>query len=96
MKNEMNTVTAEETEAMDENFMRPKCKVKVGDRIYRKHAVMTIPDRMEVVEINPHGEGWLIKVRYMYHAIGALERTFSDIIFKDDNWVIERKGVDFR
>lgn len=78
-----------------QEFMKPGCKVKIGDRIYRKHKAMTIPDRMEVIEIISHPEGYFIKVRYMYHAIGQLERTFSDVIFKDDSWVIERKGIDF-
>ena len=77
------------------DFLKPRCPVKVGDRIYRKHKTMTIPDRMEVVEVVPSASGYFIKVRYMYHAIGQLERTFSDIIFKDDSWVIEKKGIDF-
>ena len=76
-------------------FMKPKCKVQIGDRIYRKMKNMTIPDRLEVKEITPHSEGFFIKCRYMYHGIGATERTFSDVIFKDDSWVIERKGIDF-
>lgn len=88
----------EEVKAVDisaVDFMKPRCAVKVGDRIYRKHKVMTIPDRMEVIEVVPAPSGYFIKVRYMYHAIGQLERTFSDIIFKDDSWVIEKKGIDF-
>lgn len=78
-----------------QEFLKPKCPVKVGDRIYRKHKAMTVPDRMEVVEITSHPDGYFIKIRYMYHSIGPLERTFSDVIFKDDSWVIERKGIDF-
>ena len=78
-----------------QEFMKPKCPVKVGDRIYRKMRNMTIPDRMEVTEIKPHPEGYFFKVRYMYHGIGQTERMFSDVIFKDDSWVIERKGIDF-
>lgn len=76
-------------------FMKPACPVKVGDRIYRKMKNMTMPDRMEVIEIKPHESGYFFKIRYMYHSIGQLERTFSDMIFKDDSWVIERKGIDF-
>ena len=78
-----------------QEFMKPRCLVKVGDRIWRKMKNMTMPDRMEVIEIKPHSEGYFIKIRYMYHSIGKLERTFSDVIFKDDSWVIERKGIDF-
>lgn len=40
---EMKTVTAKETSV--EEFMKPRCKVKPGDRIYRKHRNMTVPDR---------------------------------------------------
>ena len=78
-----------------QEFMKPRCPVKVGDRIWRKMKNMTIPDRMEVIDIQSHADGYFIKVRYMYHSIGQLERTFSDVIFKDDSWVIERKGIDF-
>ena len=88
----------EEVKAVDisaEDFMRPRCPVKVGDRIYRKHKTMTIPDRMEVIEVKTVEDGYFITVRYMYHAIGKLERTFSSAIFQDDSWVIEKKGIDF-
>ena len=78
-----------------QEFMKPSCPVKVGDRIYRKYKNMTMPDRMEVIEIKSHPDGYFIKVHYMYHSIGQLERTFSDVIFRDDSWVIERKGIDF-
>lgn len=78
-----------------EDFLRKKCPVKVGDRIYRKMKNMTVPDRLEVVEVTPNESGYFIKCRYMYHAIGKLERTFSDVIFKDDAWIIEKKGIDF-
>ena len=79
-------------------FMKPRCKVKVGDRIYRKIRSMTIPDRMEVTEVIPNESGYFFKVKYMYHTVGTnmpLRRTFSDAIFNDDSWVIEKKGVDF-
>ena len=76
-------------------FMKPRCKVNVGDRIYRKIKTMTIPDRLEVIEVTPAETGYFIKCKYMYHGIGQQERTFSDMIFKDDSWVIEKKGTDF-
>lgn len=91
--NEMKTVTANDIST--ENFMKPRCKVKPGDRIYRKNKNMTIPDRMEVTEVTPAETGYFIKCKYMYHGIGAQERTFSDVIFRDENWVVEKKGVDF-
>lgn len=85
-------------ELSPEEFMKPRCKVKVGDRIYRKVRSMTIPDRMEVTEVIPNESGYFFKVKYMYHTVGTnmpLQRTFSDAIFNDDSWVIEKKGVDF-
>lgn len=78
-----------------ENFVASRCPVKVGDRIYRKMKNMTIPDRLEVIKIMPNETGYFIQCRYMYHTIGKLERTFSDVIFKDDSWVIEKRGIDF-
>ena len=90
---EMKTVTINETSI--EEFMKPRCKVKPGDRIYRKHRNMTVPDRMEVTEVTLADTGYFIKCKYMYHGIGVQERTFSDVIFRDENWVIEKKGIDF-
>ena len=90
---EMKTVAA--NDILVEDFMKPRCKVKPGDRIYRKHKTMTIPDRLEVVEVTPAKTGYFIKCKYMYHGIGVQERTFSDVIFQDDSWVIEKKGIDF-
>lgn len=80
-----------------EDFLRPVCPVKIGDRIYRRKTNMTIPDRMVVEKIIPNNDGktYTIRVRYMYHVIGPFEREYSDSIFKDENWVIEKKGKDF-
>jgi hypothetical protein len=74
--------------------MKPKCPVNIGDIFYRKRPNDTIPDKLEVIEIKEMPEGgYFIKGKYLYHAIGQRERIFSDIIFKDDNWVIERRGT---
>ena len=81
--------------ASAEDFMRPKCKVKPGDRIYRKFKSMTVPDRLEVMEVIPAAEGYTLRCRYMYHGIGPQERFYSDSILKSEDWVIEKKGVDF-
>lgn len=90
---EKKTVTANDIST--EDFMKPRCKVKLGDRIYRKHRNMTVPDRMEVTDVTSAETGYFIKCKYMYHGIGVQERTFSDVIFRDENWVIEKKGIDF-
>jgi len=72
------------------------CPVSVGDRFYRKKLHETIPDRLEVTEIKEVNGTFYIRAKYLYHTIGpTFDRTFSDMIFKDDSWVIEKKGVDF-
>ena len=72
------------------------CPVSVGDHFYRKKPHETIPDRLEVVEIKEVNGTFYIQAKYMYHTIGpVMERTFSDMIFNDDSWVIEKRGVDF-
>lgn len=78
-------------------FLRPKCPVDVGDRIYRRKTNMTVPDRMVVEKIIPNNDGktYTIRVRYMYHVVGPFEREYSDSIFQDENWVIEKKGKNF-
>lgn len=92
----------EENVAIDETtddylFAKIKgCPVQVGDRFYRKTGKLQIPDRLEVLEIKKMTVGYVIKAKYIYHKIGPVfERNFSDVIFKDPDWVIEKKGVDF-
>jgi hypothetical protein len=71
-----------------------RCPVEVGDYFYRKRPNETIPDRLEVIEIKEVVGGYFIRAKYIYHSIGPnLERTFSDIIFKDPAWVIEKRGT---
>ena len=75
-----------------EEFSR-KCPVEVGDRFYRKSQKLTIPDRLEVVEIKDVDGVFYIRAKYLYHTVGPdFERTFSDVIFKDPDWVVEKKG----
>lgn len=75
-----------------EEFVK-HCPVEVGDTFYRDKPNMTIPDRLRVEEIIERDGGFFIRAKYIYHTIGpGLERTFSDIIFKDPNWIIEKRG----
>ncbi len=70
-----------------------KCPVEVGDYFYRKRANDTIPDRLQVTAIKEVVGGFFITAKYIYHTIGPnMERTFSDVIFKDPDWVIEKRG----
>ena len=69
------------------------CPVEVGDTFYREKPNMIIPDRLRVLEIKEIDGTFFIKARYIYHTIGpGIERTFSDTIFKDPSWIIEKKG----
>ena len=78
---------------MDINkFFKKECPVEVGDYFYRKRPNETIPDRLEVIEIKEVDGEYYIRGKYLYHTIGQRERVFSDIIFKDENWVIEKRG----
>lgn len=81
----------EEYESRDtiESVFKKTCPVKVGDIFYHRKPNMTIPDRLQVTEIKEIDGSFFITAKYLYHAIGQRERTFSDIIFKDPDWVIE-------
>lgn len=74
-----------------------RCPVEVGDYFYRRNHCTdigaSIPDRLQVMEIKEDDGMFFIRAKYIYHAIGPVfERTFSDIIFRDPNWIVEKKG----
>lgn len=75
-----------------EEFMKKPCPVEVGDYFYHQKKNMTIPDRLQVLEITEKDGTYFIRAKYIYHTIGVAERMFSDIIFNDPDWVIEKKG----
>lgn len=75
-----------------EAYFKKTCPVEIGDYFYRKRPGETIPDRLEVIAIKEIDGSFFITGKYIYHAIGPVfERTFSDVIFKDPNWVIEKR-----
>lgn len=75
-----------------EEFVK-NCPVEVGDTFYHEKPNMTIPDRLRVEEIIERDGCFFIRAKYMYHTMGpGLERTFSDMIFKDPSWIIEKRG----
>ena len=82
-------------EMVEKDFFRPRCPVVVGDRFYRKRGEGKLPDRIQVVAIDPIDEGYIIHGRYMYRGLENSNRSFSYAIFKNDDWVIERRGIDF-
>ena len=81
-------------------FFKPKCPVKVGDRFYRMNheirAGRRWPDKIEVVKVTESKEPgyFFVEGKYLQHTVGT-NRTFSSMIFKDPDWVIERRGIDF-
>ena len=76
-----------------EDFVKKPCPVEVGDMFYHRKTNMTVPDRLQVMEITEKDGTWFIRAKYMYHTMGpTFERTFSDIIFNDPDWIIEKKG----
>lgn len=75
-----------------------RCPVDVGDTFYHRNRSVDIgaalPDRIRVEEVTEKDGMFFIRGRYLYHAIGpTFERVFSDIIFRDPTWVVEKKGA---
>lgn len=78
--------------------MRTKrCPVDVGDIFWHKNrgteTGAQIPDRIQAVEITEKEGKFFIRGKYLYHTVGTKERVFSDIIFRDPDWVVELKGA---
>ena len=80
---------------MDEaviNFFKPKCKAQVGDIFYRVPKPGNKPDRIEVIDIQPHDEGWIVTGKFLNHVDGPSERKYFSSIFDGDQYVIEKKS----
>lgn len=75
-----------------ESFLRPRCKVRAGDIFYRIPKPGVKPDRVEVIDVRPHDEGWLITGKFLNHMNGPSERKYLSSIFDSDQYVIEKKG----
>lgn len=73
------------------DIARP-CPVEVGDTFYRKYHVENGLDRLEVIETKYVDGTWFIKARYLNRTVGPFEKWFSDVFFKNENVVIEKKG----
>ena len=80
---------------MDENvlsveeFLRPKCKVKVGDYFYKAISPGMKPDRIKVTGVQWLNGGWIITGQYLNRVNGPRERKFSEMIFDGGQYVIE-------
>ena len=89
---EMNTVT----EIDIENFMRPRCPVKVGDRFYRNYHVQNTLNPVVVTAVEECGDHYIISGRHLNTAIGNREQKYdSRMISKSEDYTILKRGVDF-
>ena len=92
---EMKTVTAKETSV--EEFMKPRCPVKVGDRFYRSYRVQNSLNPVVVTAVEDRGDYYVITGRHLNTAVGNREQKYdSRMISKSDDYTILKKGVDFR
>lgn len=83
-----------------EEFMKPRCPVKVGDYFYKKYHVPSTLNKIRVEEIqeakDDDGYYYIITGKYINTAIGQNVYKFSSRMVEDpERYVIEKKGVDF-
>lgn len=82
-----------------EEFMKPKCPVKVGDRFYKNHHAQNIPNYVEVLKIedakDDNGIFYIITGKYINVTVGINVRLFSSRIFNGDEYTILKRGIDF-
>ena len=91
---EMKTVTASETSV--EEFMKPRCPVKIGDRFYRNYRVQNSLNPVVVTAVEDRGDYYVITGRHLNTAVGNREQKYdSRMISKNDDYTILKKGVDF-
>ena len=91
---EMKTVTA--NDILVEDFMKPRCPVKVGDRFYRKKKKKNALNPVLVTAIEDCGDYYVITGRHMNTAIGNREQKYDSRMFSNnDDYTILKKGIDF-
>lgn len=91
---EMKTVAANEISV--EDFMKPRCPVKIGDRFYKNYHVKNSLNPVVVTAIEDRGEYYVIKGKRLNTAVGNREQNYdSRIITKNDEYTILKKGIDF-
>ena len=91
---EMKTVAANETSV--EEFMKPRCPVKIGDRFYRNYRVQNSLNPVVVTAVEDRGDYYVITGRHLNTAVGNREQKYdSRMISKNDDYTILKKGVDF-
>lgn len=91
---EMKTVAANDIST--ENFMKPRCPVKIGDRFYRNYRVQNSLNPVVVTAVEDRGDYYVITGRHLNTAVGNREQKYdSRMISKNDDYTILKKGVDF-
>lgn len=91
---EMKTVAANEISV--EDFMKPRCPVKIGDRFYKNYHVKNSLNPVVVTAIEDRGEYYVIKGKRLNTAVGNREQSYdSRMITKNDEYTILKKGIDF-
>lgn len=82
-----------------ENFLRPKCQLKVGDRFHKRYHIQSKQNPIVVEKIEPRSDDsgfyYLITGRAINTAIGINVRVYDSRSITPENYIIERKGVDF-
>lgn len=82
-----------------QNFMKPVCKVKIGDRFYRRCRVPNTLNYAEVIDIEPteddQGPYYIITGKWVNIEVGIKIKKYSSRYLNEDSFVILRKGVDF-
>ena len=79
-----------------EDFLKPDCPVKVGDKFYKKYHVPNSlnPIIVEAIEERKDKDGvfYAITGRYENTAIGNPVRVFSSRMITPEDYVIVKKG----
>ena len=88
----METVKLEDLDIQD--FMKPSCKIKVGDIISMNNRPL---DLMEVLDVTEGKDSeYYIKIKYRNRGIGPFERTYHSGFFTSENCKVQRKGKDVK
>ena len=92
----------EEVKVVDisvEDFMKPRCPVKVGDMFYRNYKVPNTLNRILVEKVeeakDENGPYYLITGRAINMAVGINVRKYDSRLITNGNYTILKKGANF-